>query len=64
MLREGMRFHVVMIVFSRDRGANLKRAWYVTELHDDAQSLFNIVASAIMIETIWNPIPKIIRRTD
>jgi hypothetical protein len=50
------------MVFSRDRRA-LKRTWYVT-LHVDAQSLFNIVTSAIMMKTIWNPIPKIIRRTD
>lgn len=55
---------MAIMAFSRDRGANLKRAWYVTELHEDAQSLFNIVTSAIMMKTIWNPIPKIIRRTD
>ncbi len=52
------------MLFSGDRGTNLKRAWYVTELHVDAQSLFNMVTGVIMMKIIWNPIPKIIRRTD
>jgi len=58
------RMMSLIMVFSRDRGANLKRAWYVTELHVDAQSLFNMVTGVIMMKIIWNPIPKIIRRTD